>query len=399
MSKFDTPLNILDAKVYLAWFAKIQSYDLQNGDSAIKNMVSALYHGEHCFIVKRFSGSYKFCFQNRFQGRKEDMLLRFPIHGAVMNPWKKVEDEALVMRFIKEKTSIPIPNYYTHGVASAEFDGLGPFILMEFIPGQRLDELLSSGDEFKSTVTEAQLNKVYEQIATIYTQLWGLEFDRIGRLSPDPLTIKQNELECHGIKVPEMQTPPDASVYMRELINQSILGLRDKSCTIANEEQCREEYLSLLSLQAIAPQMVKAEFLKGPFKLYNPDIRLGNMIAVADYEIKAVIDWDFGYVAPAQFLYGPPLGLTLLDMLECSDDDLEAFKAGFNKFIRVLREKDATLSGLMEECMDNGTFWYNQAVQESKFWQSMLKRLWTFRPAPTVQDPPDNYSGWPQVSY
>jgi hypothetical protein len=56
-----------------------------------------------------------------------------------------------------------------------------------------------------------------------------------------------------------------------------------------------------------------------------------------------------------------------LDILECNDDELEAFKARFNKFIMVLREKDAVLSGLMEECMDNGTFWYNQAVQELTF--------------------------------
>jgi len=104
-------------------------------------------------MVKRFSGSYNFCFQIRFQGRREDILLRFPIHGAVMNPWKKVEDEASVMMFIKEKTSIPVPNYYTHGIASDEFGCLGPFIQMEFIPGQRLNELLCSGSGFKPTAT------------------------------------------------------------------------------------------------------------------------------------------------------------------------------------------------------------------------------------------------------
>jgi hypothetical protein len=76
---------------------------------------------------------------------------------------------------------------------------------MDFVPGQRLDELLCSGDELKSTVTESQLKKVYEQIATMYIQLWSLEFDQIGRLSwneesmqwyvrPDPLTIKSSLL-------------------------------------------------------------------------------------------------------------------------------------------------------------------------------------------------------------
>lgn len=144
-----------------------------------------------------------------------------------------------------------------------------------------------------------------------------------------------------------------------------------------------------MSLQAITPQIVKAEFLRGPYKLYNPDIRLRNIIADADYNIKAFIDQDFCYITPAQFLYDPPLSLIPLDILECNDDELEAFKARFNKFIMVLREKDAVLSGLMEECMDNGTFWYNQAVQELTFQQSMLKRLWTFKVTPKVQDPLD----------
>ncbi len=49
-------------------------------------------------------------------------------------------------------------------------------------------------------------------------------------------------------------------------------------------------------------------------------------------------------------------------MLECNDNELEAFKVGFNKFIIVLREKDVVLLGLMKEYIDNSTFWYNQAV-------------------------------------
>jgi hypothetical protein len=196
-------------------------------------------------------------------------------------------------------------------------------------------------------------------------------------------------LQNNANTLSEVQVSPDASVYMTELINQSILGLRDKSHAIADEETCPKAYRSLLSLQAITPQMVKDEYLRGPFKLYNPDIRLGNIIADVDLKIKAFIDWHFCYVAPAQFLYSPPLGLTPLDMLECNDDELEAFRVGFNKFIVVLREKDAVLPGLMEECMDNGTFWYNQAVQEATFWQSMLKRLWTFKVTLEVQDPPD----------
>ena len=176
---------------------------------------------------------------------------------------------------------------------------------------------------------------------------------------------------------------------MTALVDQSIAHIWDKSYSIATEEHCVEDYMSLLSLQAITPQMAKDDFLHGPFKLYNPDIRLGNMIADSDYNIKAFIDWDFTTVAPAQFLYSPPLGLTPLDMLGCSDEEFEVYKLYLKIFIDVLREKDAVFSGLMEECMDNGTFWYNQAVQEAEFWQPMLQRLWKVKGRPVVPTPED----------
>jgi hypothetical protein len=63
------------------------------------------------------------------------MVLRFLIHGAIINPWRIVEDQANMMRYIIEETRIRIPKYYTYSMASDEFDSLGPFILIDFIPG------------------------------------------------------------------------------------------------------------------------------------------------------------------------------------------------------------------------------------------------------------------------
>lgn len=68
--------------------------------------------------------------------------------------------------------------------------------------------------------------------------------------------------------------------------------------------------------------------------------------------------------------------VVLLNILQCTVGELEAFKVGFDKLFKVLREKDVVLSGLMDKSMGDGTFWYNQAVQESTYWQSMLNGLW-----------------------
>jgi hypothetical protein len=43
-------------------------------------------------------------------------------------------------------------------------------------------------------------------------------------------------------------------------------------------------------------------------------------------------------------------------MLEYNNNELKAFKARFNKFIIVLKEKDAILLGLIEKYINNNIF-------------------------------------------
>lgn len=45
----------------------------------------------------------------------------------------------------------------------------------------------------------------------------------------------------------------------------------------------------------------------GPFKLFLDDIRFGNILVdPKTFEIKALIDWEFCYAAPREFLNTPP---------------------------------------------------------------------------------------------
>lgn len=70
-------------------------------------------------------------------------MMRFPIPGAVMHPEAKVRHEVAIMKYLDEKTSIPVPKIVASGTAEENiFDGVGPFIIMEFVEGKPLYEVL-----------------------------------------------------------------------------------------------------------------------------------------------------------------------------------------------------------------------------------------------------------------
>jgi aminoglycoside phosphotransferase (APT) family kinase protein len=121
-----------------------------------------------------------------------------------MRPAEKVNQEVAIMKFVREKTKIPIPEFIACSTAKGHFAGLGPFIIMEFIEGERLDEVLYKDDKIKPGVEQSTLNFIYKQIAQIYLELDSHDFNQIGGLSilsndrfwyteSAPLTLKINE--------------------------------------------------------------------------------------------------------------------------------------------------------------------------------------------------------------
>lgn len=123
-----------------------------------------------------------------------------------MRPAEKINQEVAIMKFVREKTMIPIPKVIACGTAKGRFTGLGPFIIMEFIEGERLDEVLYQDDKIKPEIEQSTLNIIYKQMAQIYLELDSHDFDQIGglsislnehtwRIGSAPLTLKMNEAQ------------------------------------------------------------------------------------------------------------------------------------------------------------------------------------------------------------
>jgi len=79
---------------------------------------------------------------------------------------------------------------------------------------------------------------------------------------------------------------------------------------VLDEDECREEYRCLQTVKMLTKQFASSAGCNGPFKLFLDDLRFGNILVDAKtFEIRALIDWEFCYAAPRQFLNTPSSSL------------------------------------------------------------------------------------------
>lgn len=124
--------------------------------------------------------------------------VRFPRKGMICDDYadEKVAMEVTALNLIRDRTTIPVPRVHAWGTAASNTLGLGPFIMMDYIEGVHLSELLKDynaephSDLIREDISDADLEFIYRQMANILLQLFKLDFDRIGSL-PWPQTEDQ----------------------------------------------------------------------------------------------------------------------------------------------------------------------------------------------------------------
>jgi hypothetical protein len=96
---------------------------------------------------------------------------------------------------------------------------------------------------------------------------------------------------------------PTTALYLEELVSQHTRLLHENPMAVLDKDECREEYRCLHTIKTLTKQLVTSAGCNGPFKLFLDDLRFGNILVDAkSFEIKALIDWEFCYSAPRQFL-------------------------------------------------------------------------------------------------
>jgi hypothetical protein len=71
-------------------------------------------------------------------------MVRLPRVGMVCDAYtdEKVAKEVMALSLFHQRTTIPVPTVYAWGLAASNFLGLGPFIMMDFMNGVSLSDIL-----------------------------------------------------------------------------------------------------------------------------------------------------------------------------------------------------------------------------------------------------------------
>lgn len=351
-----------------------------------------------------FKGSFNLSIAVRNSKTNERALIRFPIPGKVHGPWleAKVKNEVMVMKYLSQHTSIPIPRVHHWGLTEVSPRQLGPFIIEEFMEGEDLGDLLKAPTENEADpsmldphVDETKLNFVYEQIAGFMLEISLLEFPRIGAISQDaksgdwavtepPLTYDMNEVvafagfpadQFTGLASFDRATEyfsERARCLQRNLETHRNIGFEDKNITW-------KRYIARYCFAKLIPTYGTVDDL-GPFRLFCDDMRLSNMLAdPKTMRITALVDFEFTNVMPAQYAYDLPwwliLGNPAIMISEGKQEFLDLFEPRKEQFIRAMERVEDTrlplsagtprLSARMRDSWDSGRFWFNLAARSS----------------------------------
>ncbi|AEO59382.1 hypothetical protein MYCTH_2307624 [Thermothelomyces thermophilus ATCC 42464] len=276
-------------------------------------------------------------------------VLRVALPGVNAFAEEKVRVEVATLRYIERMTSIPVPHVYHWGTAAESPLGLGPFIIMDYIPHKcSLADILQDpsvkedpGRQYLDrNVPGDKLERLYGQVARIMLELSRLEMSRIGSLAYDedrdaftvgsrPLTQDMNELVVQG-GVPPCVLPPEPTTYAssREwyevLADLHVAHLTfQRNQAIESADDCRDKFVARFLFRQLVRQGKLLPDWEGgswgrkkrrgeeKFKLWIDDFRPHNILVDADLNVVGVIDWEWAYFAPASFRDEPPWWLLL----------------------------------------------------------------------------------------
>jgi Phosphotransferase enzyme family len=320
-----------------------------------------------------------------------------------MFPEEKLRNEVAIMQFVQQNTNIPVPTVIAYGTGTDNPTGLGPFIIMTFVEGRTLSEIMKAKttaddgeDILDPSMEDLTLKTLYGQLVDILLELFQHDFDRIGSPSFNsennswsveerPMTLNMNEtVRCSGLSFecfPSRAYSPSAD-YLLHLAEVHFLQLLKQRNSVFEAADCREKYTCRHLFQAIAPYFNCKEENSGPYRLYCDDFSPSNILVDDPLQIVAVIDWEFCYAAPVQFSTRPPWWLLLrkpTDWLaaEGPQSFLGHYVPKLEVFLQVMEQREEAranlrtehplrrLSAHMRKSMDDNSFWFNMAARTS----------------------------------
>ncbi|KAL4914481.1 phosphotransferase enzyme family protein [Aspergillus aurantiobrunneus] len=256
-------------------------------------------------------------------------MVRFPRVGKVRDNYtdEKVPIEVTALNLIYNNTTIPVPRVQAWGPAAANPLGLGLFIIMDFINGVSLNDLLQDPNAerpsrvMREDISDSDVDYIYRQLANFLLQLFKLEFDQISSLAmpeadahsptpPRPLTFKAHSiLQNGGVDTfgDRAQGFATTTEYFQYVVTQDWKQLVDQPNSTVGFYDAQNKYVAFKALKDLIPDLVHAKYDRCKFRLICDDLGLANLIVRGreDLTVVGVVDLEWSYIGPAQ-LFGSP---------------------------------------------------------------------------------------------
>jgi aminoglycoside phosphotransferase (APT) family kinase protein len=229
------------------------------------------------------------------------LVLRISGHHL---PRIKTENEVAVMTWVKQNTSIPIPDLVAYDSSTANAIG-HEYTLLSLAEGTTLSEKYQS-------LTESQTNSLLDQLADYLVQLHSHPWNAIGGLrTTDAETIVLDRIVDETFwQAPEVNElwPEGQSIDTLNIRGPYITYVDLVSAQIKTYIHLIQAHTSLTAMRSTIPRLeafVKTlpkhnELLNNVrLRLAHKDLHFGNILY--DFEssrVTAILDWEFSGVVP-----------------------------------------------------------------------------------------------------
>ncbi|KAF4459678.1 Aim9p [Fusarium albosuccineum] len=201
----------------------------------------------------------------------------------------KEESEIATIRYLKQHTSIPVPEIYYEDLDPVNEVGAA-FVLMERLPGRHLYKIWDdlSLDNKKAALSE---------IASVMVQFASLRFDQIGCLTQGGI----GPIVSPCYEVPK--GPFDSTLaYLESFV----------STDLAESPELAELFQQIRTELAMFTCQDNLVYLEPPFVLVHADFDAQNMLFVepsdgSGLKLTGLIDFEFAHTGPVYHLYEYPI--------------------------------------------------------------------------------------------
>jgi hypothetical protein len=394
-------------------------------------------------LVSVITGGINIHYRLHFKGEEpsSDVMVRAPWPSTVQFPGEKTLYEAATSEYLRINTALPIPQVFHYSRGSV----IGPMLIIRRVKngGDTADPLAIQGRDPNLTpalnldLPEGKLKNLWGKLAWVMLEVAKPSFPRIGSLleidgsyhvAGRPLTQNMATMTQLAHVPPaifpgETDTFATADEWYLELSKMHLAQLVfQHNDLVSSEDDCRNKYVarqlfrklakegrlstygfaqddwSAASVEQATRPRVSVPDGAAAFRLWCDDFRPVNVLigvsgpADDEVEITAVIDWEFTYTAPTQFVLDPPWWL-LFETPEMwlpsgVDEWSKSYERQLETWLQVMEEQEndaafldgVPLSAHMRESWKSGRFWLNYAARKSwafdaVFWNFLDERF------------------------